>query len=77
MPRGGARANSGPKPNWNLGRTTTIRVPRILAEMLLGIARNIDIKFSNESTLEDEEIKKNLENVSVGLLEIIKQELDQ
>jgi hypothetical protein len=81
MPRGGARANSGPRPNWNLGRTTTIRVPRILADMLLRIARSIDDNFSTESVIEDEEVKRNFENVSSNLLpkllETIKQEFDQ
>ncbi len=42
MPKGGARPNSGKKPTWNYGETTTIRVPKALAEYLKSIARKID-----------------------------------
>jgi hypothetical protein len=42
MPRGGARANSGPKSNWKYGKTTTIRVPIALSAQLLEMARQLD-----------------------------------
>ncbi len=42
MVKGGARPNSGPKSTWNYGETTTIRVPKALAEYLKSIARKID-----------------------------------
>lgn len=36
------RGSRGPAPQWNLGRTRTIRVPIAIAEQLLEIARRID-----------------------------------
>jgi hypothetical protein len=36
------RGSRGPAPNWNLGRTKTIRVPIAIAEQLLEIARKMD-----------------------------------
>lgn len=42
MPKGGARPNSGPRPSWKHGKTTTIRVPIVLADKLLEIARALD-----------------------------------
>lgn len=42
MTKGGARPNSGKKSTWNYGETTTIRVPKVLAEYLKSIARKID-----------------------------------
>ncbi|MBD2069800.1 hypothetical protein H6F93_20170 [Leptolyngbya sp. FACHB-671] len=36
------RGSRGPAPQWNLGRTRTIRVPIAIADQLLGIARRID-----------------------------------
>ncbi|NEP09114.1 MAG: hypothetical protein F6K14_02465 [Symploca sp. SIO2C1] len=36
------RGSRGPAPNWNLGRTKTIRVPIAIADQLLKIARKID-----------------------------------
>lgn len=42
MPKGGARPNSGKKSTWNYGETTTVRVPKALAEYLKSIARKID-----------------------------------
>ena len=36
------RGSRGPAPNWNLGRTKTIRVPIALADKLIEIARKID-----------------------------------
>jgi hypothetical protein len=59
MPRGGARENSGRKPNWNLGDTKAIRIPVAIADTLLSIARRLDegeklesiIKPSSEASL--------------------------
>jgi hypothetical protein len=42
MPRGGKREGSGPKPTWKSGRTRTIRVPEVLADQILDIARLLD-----------------------------------
>ena len=36
------RGSRGPAPQWNLGRTRTIRVPIAIADQLLEIARRID-----------------------------------
>lgn len=36
------RGSRGPAPNWNLGRTKTIRVPIAIADRLLEIARKMD-----------------------------------
>ncbi len=51
MPRGGKRENSGAKPKWNHGQTTTIRVPVALAKELLEIAALLDNGLSvNQSS---------------------------
>lgn len=42
MGRGGARQGTGPKPKWNNEETTVIRVPVVLKEQLLEIARRLD-----------------------------------
>ena len=42
MSRGGARPNSGPSPFWEHGRTTIIRVSRVLAAQILQLARQLD-----------------------------------
>jgi hypothetical protein len=42
MPRGGKREGAGGKPTWKNGKTKTIRVPIILAEEVLRIARELD-----------------------------------
>ena len=42
MPRGGARPNSGPPPSWKHGRTTTIRVSRVLVPQIKHLARQLD-----------------------------------
>jgi hypothetical protein len=36
------RGSRGPAPNWNLGRTKTIRVPIAIADELMDLARKID-----------------------------------
>ncbi len=63
MPRGGKRENSGPKPNWNLGKTKVIRVPEIIADLLIEVAKKIDSGDSPENIAEfiAEFIKENLE----------------
>jgi hypothetical protein len=43
------RGTRGPAPQWNLGRTRTIRVPIALAEQLMEVARKAD---SGEVNLE-------------------------
>jgi hypothetical protein len=42
MPRGGFREGSGGQPTWKHGKTKTIRVPEVLAEQILDIARTLD-----------------------------------
>jgi hypothetical protein len=42
MPRGGYREKAGRKSGWNNLETQVIRVPKILAERLLDIARHLD-----------------------------------
>jgi hypothetical protein len=44
MPRGGKREGAGGKPTWKNGKTKTIRVPAVLAEEVLRIARELDEK---------------------------------
>ena len=39
---GGARTGSGNKPKWKSGKTTAIRVPEILSEKILALARTWD-----------------------------------
>lgn len=39
--KGGYRENS-PKPTWNKGRTTTVRVPQALKDDILELARALD-----------------------------------
>lgn len=36
------RGSRGPAPSWNLGRTRTIRVPIMIADQLVEIARKMD-----------------------------------
>lgn len=50
MPRGGYRKNAGGKSTWKCGKTTTIRVPVVLAEQLKEIARKLD---NGESLVDD------------------------
>jgi hypothetical protein len=42
MPRGGKREGAGGKPTWKSGKTKTIRVPAVLAEEILRMARELD-----------------------------------
>lgn len=44
MPRGGKREGAGGKPTWKNGKTKTIRVPIVLVEEILKIARELDEK---------------------------------
>jgi hypothetical protein len=59
MPRGGKREGSGPKPTWKSGRTKTIRVPEVLADQVLDIARRLD-----EGLLESPNYSDRLINLS-------------
>lgn len=49
------RGKRGPAPSWRLGRTCAIRVPIILADALLSLARRID---DGEVTLADAFVTK-------------------
>ena len=42
MPRGGYREGAGGKPKWIRGKTTVIRVPEVIAEDVLRVARLLD-----------------------------------
>ncbi len=42
MTRGGRRLGAGSKATWKHGKTRTIRVPEVLAEQILDIARKLD-----------------------------------
>lgn len=42
MPRGGYREGAGGKSKWIHGKTTVIRVPEVLAEEVLRVARLLD-----------------------------------
>ncbi len=44
MPRGGKREGAGGKPAWKNGKTKTIRVPIVLADEVLRIAKELDEK---------------------------------
>ncbi|BAZ24639.1 hypothetical protein NIES4073_55350 [Kalymmatonema gypsitolerans NIES-4073] len=58
------RGKRGPAPSWKLGRTRAIRVPIILADALLNLARQID---NGEVTLADAFSTKSDKQVS-GIL---------
>ena len=58
MPKGGARPNSGPRPHWKHGKTTTIRVPVVLSAQLLEIARHLDEGDSFELVSGSKEVEK-------------------
>jgi hypothetical protein len=42
MPRGGQRPGAGGRPTWKHGKTKTIRVPDVLADKILEMARVLD-----------------------------------
>lgn len=42
MPRGGYREGAGGKSTWIHGKTKTIRVPEVLADRILELARRMD-----------------------------------
>lgn len=50
MPRGGSRVGAGGKSTWRTGRTKTVRVPEVLAERILQIARILDEEGALELT---------------------------
>jgi hypothetical protein len=52
MPRGGKREGAGGKPTWKNGKTKTIRVPTVLADEILRIARELDEKGTIEHDTE-------------------------
>ncbi len=56
MPRGGKREGAGGKPTWKNGKTKTIRVPIVLAEKILRIARELDEKGTIEHDTESKVI---------------------
>lgn len=42
MARGGYREGSGGKPKWIRGKTTVVRVPEVLADEIIRVARLLD-----------------------------------
>lgn len=58
------RGTRGPAPSWRLGSTRTIRVPIVLADVLLKLARKIDsgeLTFVDlPTTLDKQELPQNL-----------------
>jgi hypothetical protein len=63
MPRGGKREGAGGKPTWRNGKTKTIRVPIVLAEEVLKIARELDEKGFIERDTESKVL--NLSGITV------------
>ncbi|WP_017318285.1 hypothetical protein [Mastigocladopsis repens] len=61
-PRCGKR---GPAPSWKLGSTRAIRVPIVLADALLNLARRID---NGEVTLADAFLTKSEQQISCVLV---------
>ncbi|NEO38158.1 MAG: hypothetical protein F6J90_18210 [Moorea sp. SIOASIH] len=51
MPRGGYRENSGRKPKWNLGQTKAVRIPVVIADTILEVAKRLDEGESIESVI--------------------------
>lgn len=49
MPRGGKREGAGGKPGWKNGRTKPVRVPVVLADKILEIAKILDEEGLGES----------------------------
>jgi hypothetical protein len=64
MPRGGKREGAGGKPTWKSGKTKTIRVPIVLAEEVLKIARELDEKGFIERDTDSEVL--NLSGITVS-----------
>jgi len=56
MPRGGLREGAGLRPTWNRGKTQTIRVPIVLADRLLEIARKLDSSEVSNSVTESDRL---------------------
>ena len=71
MPRGGSRKGAGRKSIWNNKETTVIRVPKVFADQLLGIAQRLDqgeyIEFVTKSKVKhiDKVTKSKKEKESV------------
>ena len=57
MPRGGYRKKAGRKSKWKHGKTTSIRVPKVLASQILDwavrIDRGLDIEIVADSKVID------------------------
>lgn len=66
MPRGGKREGAGGKPTWKNGKTKTIRVPVVLAEEVLKIARELDEK----GVIEDDTESKMIDLSGITIPEI-------
>jgi hypothetical protein len=54
------RGSRGPAPQWNLGRTRTIRVPIAIADQLVAVARKVDSGEVNLETLLTQEDNQEL-----------------
>lgn len=62
---GGYRENT-PEPNWNYGKTKTVRVPIALAEKVLAIARMLDMEEIELNVDDEEEFKKAISDFKPG-----------
>jgi len=60
MPRGGRRSTTW-KPTWNHGKTRTIRVPIVLAESILNLARILD---EGKEVSKDSLVTGNIEEIA-------------
>ena len=76
MPRGGSRKGAGRKSSWNNKETTVIRVPKIFADQLLGIAQRLDrggsIEFVTKSKVSQIDL---VTNSKVSQLELMPDDL--
>lgn len=78
MPRGGKRKGSGAKSTWRHGKTKTIRVPIVLADKILELAKELDQNISclnkeivNKSDSIDSETQSKIINLSgISLISI-------
>jgi hypothetical protein len=66
MPRGGRR-NGTPKPSWNAGKTTVVRVPIALKDTILNIARAFD-ELESEPVLVDKDALKKAQEILIESL---------
>jgi hypothetical protein len=57
MPRGGIHKNTL-KPNWNAGKTTTVRVPIVKKTEILALAKAMDLMEGEAIAMEKDSLLK-------------------